>query len=195
MRAVWFWRDKFLIRLFRRVWPNMDRMAYRLVCHSLSVCCLILITTSCTAPEVSELPELPEASSPDSTLTANTETPSQQTSMESVPLSSQDTDVPIGNAEAFSSTAQGNAAAKDLPDEIQQRLVEAIAKDLSQPMEALAIESATSQTWPDGCLGLATSDEFCTMALVDGWQISVRYSNTLLTYRSNENGTVVRRAK
>ena len=82
---------------------------------------------------------------------------------------------------------------KALSEEIRQRLVDAIAKDLSQPPETLTIESITSQTWPNGCLGLGTSDELCTMALVDGWQVNIRTSDNLAIYRSNANGTVVRR--
>lgn len=83
----------------------------------------------------------------------------------------------------------------DLPDEIKTKVLQAIATDLDIAEEELIVESVSAQTWPNGCLGLAKPDEFCTMALVNGWQIIVSPSNEpAIAYRTNTNGTAVRRA-
>ncbi|NEP54808.1 MAG: hypothetical protein F6K65_40900 [Moorea sp. SIO3C2] len=85
-------------------------------------------------------------------------------------------------------------AAEQPSPQVRERLIEAIATDLAQPKENLAIDSITAQTWSDGCLGLAARDEFCSMALVEGWQIGLKVGDTMTVYRSNAEGTDIRRA-
>ncbi len=88
-----------------------------------------------------------------------------------------------------------------LASEVNQRqlpshLAEAVIADLSQktkvPSSQLQITQASPQTWSDGCLGLAQSDEFCTQILVEGWRIILSNGEQSWTYRTNGSGTVLR---
>lgn len=90
-----------------------------------------------------------------------------------------------------SATASGD---EQMPSEVLERIIEAIAQDLGQPVANLTVASMTAHTWPDGCLGLAGEDELCTMALIEGWQVNIKIENTSYTYRSNAKGTAVRKA-
>lgn len=56
----------------------------------------------------------------------------------------------------------------------------------------LEIKASEAETWPDGCLGLAKPDEFCTQALVEGWRIVVTDGSQTWVYRTDENGRAIR---
>jgi hypothetical protein len=58
--------------------------------------------------------------------------------------------------------------------------------------EKVLIETAFEKEWPDGCLGLAQPDEFCTQALVPGWEVTVLVNGESVVYRTNTNGSVIR---
>ncbi|MGK7890492.1 MAG: hypothetical protein AB4042_14245 [Leptolyngbyaceae cyanobacterium] len=78
-------------------------------------------------------------------------------------------------------------------EEVVAQILEAIATDLDQPTSALSLEDLAPETWPDGCLGLRQEGELCTMALIDGWHVQVATDETMATYRTNLEGTLVRR--
>lgn len=163
----------------------------------IAICCVALLATGCAATDISEASQ---SSSPDSTAIADGER-----------ISSSDKITPAGSSPAF---PKENPSALPLPvsmekniddpsspepealtEEVRARLLEAIATDLSQPQEAISLGAVTAHTWSNGCLGLAAPNEFCTMALVEGWQIEVvNEGKPSVIYRSNERGTVVRRA-
>ena len=132
----------------------------------LLMCTLMLSNVACT---VSQRPSQTSDVASDVTLDESPPKPSQAPPLSSSPVS--------------------------LPSDVEATILGAIAQDLGQPETNLTIEEATSQTWSDGCLGLAEPGEFCTMALVDGWQLRVTDQQSTMTYRSNEAGTVVRQAK
>ncbi len=69
------------------------------------------------------------------------------------------------------------------------------AAQYSVDEDAVTIVSADSKEWPDGCLGLAKSGEFCTEALVPGWRIEVKIANTTYIYRTDASGSVIRQEK
>ena len=58
--------------------------------------------------------------------------------------------------------------------------------------DQLQIQESSPKTWPDGCLGLAEADEFCTQALVEGWRIVVTDSQKTWIYRTDAQGMVIR---
>lgn len=47
--------------------------------------------------------------------------------------------------------------------------------------------------WSDGCLGLTSEGEFCTQAIVPGYRIVVEADDKEYIYRTNSDGSVVRR--
>jgi hypothetical protein len=87
-----------------------------------------------------------------------------------------------------------------LPLEVSQKVnpsvVSIVRQDLSRRTKIEAkqfqLVSAKQQTWPDGCLGLSKPDEFCTQALIKGWRIVLSYRDRSWTYRTDEQGRVIR---
>ncbi|ABW27073.1 conserved hypothetical protein [Acaryochloris marina MBIC11017] len=79
-----------------------------------------------------------------------------------------------------------------LPDSIQQAVLQDLAQQTGDAPDQFQIIQAQAQTWPDGCLGLATPDVFCTMALVEGWQVQVSNGSQTWTYRTDAFGDVVK---
>lgn len=80
--------------------------------------------------------------------------------------------------------------------QLPPHLAEAVIADLSQktkvPNSQLQITQANPQTWSDGCLGLAQSDEFCTQILVEGWRIILSDGQKSWTYRTDGSGNILR---
>lgn len=68
----------------------------------------------------------------------------------------------------------------------------ALAELLGVKAEEIEIRSVQSVTWPDGCLGLAKSDEMCTMAIVPGYRVMLVFGREEHTYRTDETGRVLR---
>ena len=56
----------------------------------------------------------------------------------------------------------------------------------------LQIKAFETKTWPDGCLGLAKPDEFCTQALVEGWRVVLTDGSQTWVYRTDGDGRVIR---
>lgn len=170
----------------------------QMMLHCVVICFVVLLATSCTIADVADSSS---SSSADSSVSPDTVlAPSGQASTERLIPSESSPSTPIEDSGKTTSANENHASSGSLPEpgrlsaEVRERLIEAIATDLSQPKESIRLESVTAQTWSNGCLGLATKDELCTMALVEGWQIDVSNGDNLAIYRSNESGTVVRRA-
>lgn len=81
---------------------------------------------------------------------------------------------------------------ESLPESIQQAILQDLAQQTGDNPDQFQIIQAQVQTWPDGCLGLATPDVFCTMALVEGWQVQVSNGSQTWTYRTDAFGDVVK---
>lgn len=68
------------------------------------------------------------------------------------------------------------------------------ASDASASAEQVSVVSVSPREWPDGCLGLAQAGEFCTQALVPGYEVTVSVNGANAVYRTNADGTAVRKA-
>jgi hypothetical protein len=79
-----------------------------------------------------------------------------------------------------------------LPASVSSLVRQDLARRLGVPVDQLRIVTATSQTWSDGCLGLAQPQEVCTQALVPGWRVRVALGERLWTYRANQSGSSLR---
>lgn len=79
---------------------------------------------------------------------------------------------------------------------LSDRVTKAVIADLSQqtgiPKGKLKITQYSPQTWSNGCLGIAKSNEICTQALVEGWRVVVLGNSRTWVYRSDRNGQIVR---
>lgn len=84
---------------------------------------------------------------------------------------------------------------QNLPDSVVQGVLQDAAKRLNVPTQELRIVQPQQRDWPDGCLGLASSDTFCTQIMVSGWQVMVEGKQKNLVYRTNNSGSIVKLAE
>ncbi|WP_448560587.1 hypothetical protein [Trichothermofontia sp.] len=63
--------------------------------------------------------------------------------------------------------------ASDALDAVKKAVLADLSQRLGRPVAHFQVEQAEPHTWPDGCLGLATPEQFCTQALVPGWRVTV----------------------
>lgn len=54
------------------------------------------------------------------------------------------------------------------------------------------VVSSSQQTWPNTCLGLARTNEFCGQMLVEGWRVVMSDGRRTLTYRTDSRGDTLR---
>lgn len=67
------------------------------------------------------------------------------------------------------------------------------AKEAGVGEGKILILTAYDREWPDGCLGLAAAGEFCTQAIVPGYEVTVQVKGEEHIYRSSADGSVVRK--
>ncbi|WP_013324365.1 hypothetical protein [Gloeothece verrucosa] len=99
----------------------------------------------------------------------------------------------------FPDTESAMIIAQQGDSKIPPVVVNSVRQDLARrtniATDKLKLKSATRQTWPNGCLGLAASDEICTQALVEGWRVVMSYKNQTWVYRTDSQGRVIRMEK
>lgn len=78
------------------------------------------------------------------------------------------------------------------------QLIQTVKQTLSQQLgtspDNFRLVASQPKTWPDGCLGLAQTDELCTQALVPGWQLDFTNGQQRWIYRTDMTGRLVRLA-
>jgi hypothetical protein len=84
-------------------------------------------------------------------------------------------------------------------ENISSQLLETLKENVIQQNgispESLTVLETSQQTWPDGCLGLANPEEFCTQQLIEGWRIVLTNGNKTWIYRSDREGRIFRLEK
>ena len=85
-----------------------------------------------------------------------------------------------------------NAPPKPALPPIAEHLRAHLADSLDRPIDEVVVVNVERATWPDGCLGLGSPTEMCTLALVEGYRIVLSVGFGRYTYRSNLDGSVVR---
>jgi hypothetical protein len=78
----------------------------------------------------------------------------------------------------------GNADQTQLPRLIANAVLQEVSRQTGRPRADFRILEAEQRTWPDGCLGLARPQEFCTQAQVPGWRIIVTDGRRQWIYRT-----------
>ncbi len=100
-------------------------------------------------------------------------------------------------------TASASPVGQERPDDravpLPKKVADAVLQDVARrsriPLSSLRVVQAEPRTWSDGCLGLPEPGQFCTQALVPGWQISVQSKTKQWIYRSNQTGSTVKLAR
>ncbi|MFN6469631.1 MAG: hypothetical protein RMY36_008125 [Nostoc sp. SerVER01] len=88
--------------------------------------------------------------------------------------------------------ASANTPSDKLPTSVKNAVLQVASRRLQQPISQLTIVESQQQTWKNGCLELASADEFCTQALVPGWRVVVGGREQTLVYHTNQTGSIVR---
>ena len=68
-----------------------------------------------------------------------------------------------------------------------------VASEAGVPRAEVVVVSAVPKEWSDGCLGLGGPNEFCTQAIVPGYLVVVEVAGQIQTYRTDMEGTVIRK--
>lgn len=118
--------------------------------------------------------------------------PSSESAQPTAPNEATESPAPVETTPTAPEPAGSQPTNATLPDQVANQVKAAIAQSAGVSAEAIQITSAEPQTWPNGCLGLANADEFCTEALVEGWQVEATDGATTWTYRTDATGSQVR---
>jgi hypothetical protein len=81
---------------------------------------------------------------------------------------------------------------KTLPPQVDTKVRETVAKETGVIAKDIKIVEARQQTWPDTCLGLATTEEICGQMLVPGWRVLVSDGRQTWVYRTDIQGRMIR---
>lgn len=149
-------------------------IAFSISLLSLSSVALSGCTPSAEAPDSDASSSQPQPTDP------ITETPQPEISL------------PSETSEGAPEIDSGAVSSAQLPEAVRASVLEDIAASNNVPIDALEVEAAVPQSWPDGCLGLGGPDEICTFALVDGWEVTVSQGDDVWVYRTDSDGFVVR---
>lgn len=79
-----------------------------------------------------------------------------------------------------------------LPPAVAKVVLDDAATRSQRSPSKLNIIQSERRTWPNSCLGLAQSDEFCGQVLIPGWQVTVGSGQAIWVYRTDDAGQVLR---
>jgi hypothetical protein len=68
-----------------------------------------------------------------------------------------------------------------------------VASELGISEGVIIVMSAYQRDWPDACLGLADADQICAQVLTPGYEVTVQAQGGVRIYRTNSDGSVIRR--
>ncbi|AFY92099.1 hypothetical protein [Chamaesiphon minutus] len=89
-------------------------------------------------------------------------------------------------------TSPAIAQANVLPAAVEKSIKRDIVRQFQVPSASLKVQSFSQQAWPDGCLGLAKTDEICTQATVNGWRVEATDGSQSYIYRTDNTGKNLR---
>lgn len=94
------------------------------------------------------------------------------------------TETPPSTPPAQTNEQKSSAAAKN-----------ELAKELKIDEKLITVTEIKPANWSDGCLGLSTPDEICSQAIIAGYKITLTAATKTYIYRTNSDGTSLRREK
>jgi hypothetical protein len=69
------------------------------------------------------------------------------------------------------------------------------AQDLGVSEGVAIVQTAFEKEWSDSCLGLGGPAESCLMVITPGYEVTVSGNGKTVVYRTNQDGTVIRKEK
>lgn len=85
------------------------------------------------------------------------------------------------------------------PKKLPATVAEAVGRELSRSTgiaaDKLKVTESSRQSWPNTCLGLATTEEICGQMMVEGWRVVVSDGSQTWVYRTNARGNILRLEK
>ncbi|KST65478.1 hypothetical protein [Mastigocoleus testarum] len=102
------------------------------------------------------------------------------------------TDIPL---QTNNGVVKGNLKTNGLPRKVTRAVLRDLSRRENIAIRKLEIIDYQPKTWSDGCLGLGGPAEICTQALVRGWEVIASDGDRTWTYRTNQNGRLIRLAK
>lgn len=103
-----------------------------------------------------------------------------------------ESDRPKNLAEEKEEKMERAADRTKIPPEVIAAVKQEIVDNYTVNPAEIEVSETTARTWPDGCLGLAKSDEICTQALVEGWLVTVSDGDLTWVYRTDNTGFTLR---
>jgi len=70
-----------------------------------------------------------------------------------------------------------------------------VAEELGVSEGVIIVMTAFEKEWRDGCLGLAGEDELCIQVITPGYEVTVLAQGKERVYRTNADGSQIKRAK
>ena len=101
----------------------------------------------------------------------------------------------VSNNQPHEKIATQPPQTSNLPDSVANAVLQDASQRSNLTKNELQIINTERRSWPDGCLGLADSDTFCTQIVVSGWQVMVKGGQRSFVYRTNDSGSLVKLAK
>jgi hypothetical protein len=89
-------------------------------------------------------------------------------------------------------TAPAIAQTNVLPTGVETSIKQDLVQRFRVPLASIKVQNFSAQAWPDSCLGLAKTDEVCTQAIVNGWQVIATDGSQSYTYRTDNTGKQLR---
>jgi len=69
-----------------------------------------------------------------------------------------------------------------------------VAQEFNLNEGVVILLTAFEKQWPDGCLGVASSEEMCIQVITPGYEVKVMAVGKEFVYRTNADGSVIRAA-
>jgi hypothetical protein len=107
---------------------------------------------------------------------------------------------PAATATEAATPAPSMTPGEPVTQDANQPAVRAARQDLADRFERdvsdITVLSVTRHVWPDTCLGVTLTNEdepaVCAQVLTPGYEIKLRLSESVYTFRTDEDGAVVR---
>lgn len=101
----------------------------------------------------------------------------------------------LQNLSVPTSTRVENTELSPESETVAMTIRQMLMQQLSADFDAITVKSVTAQEWPDGCLGLPAADEFCTMATLPGYEVTLALNGETYVYRSDTQAINIRLAQ
>lgn len=85
-----------------------------------------------------------------------------------------------------------NGASNGLKDNsITAAVINFAAKELGVDSQKIKVIEIKETEWPDACLGLPKSGEFCAQVITPGYSVLIRANGIEYRYRTDKKGLVI----